>query len=73
MRVIEADDVEPAFPRLPASGDVFGWIELISGRTIREVADADGIRDAMLGSQEQSTALGGRGFAGVSHHVDEHA
>jgi hypothetical protein len=57
MRVIEADDVESATPRLAASGDVFGRIQLVPMWIVGDVADSCGVDDLLSAAEQQAAAF----------------
>ena len=66
MRVIEADDLEPAPACRPPRREVIGGVDQEPRRgLVGEVARSDRLDNLVAAAQEQAAALGRRGFARV--------
>ena len=73
MRVIEADDLEPAGARKAPGGDVISWVEQEAIWVGGQVSPADSVDDLWLGAEQNAAALRRCCLRRVLDHECEHA
>ena len=75
MRVIEADDVQPAAARISPAVEVILWIDQKPRRRlVRDIPRPEGLEDRRIAAEQQPAAFGWNGFPRVGDdRLERHA
>ena len=72
MRVIEADDVQPAAARISPAVEVILWIDQKPRRRlVRDIPRPEGLEDRRIAAEQQPAAFGWNGFPRVGDDLSQ--